>query len=467
MRVGAQRPRLSLLPDGIVSSAADEAIALAETCGMKLDDWQRWCLHYMLGERADGSWAAGQSVLLVPRQAGKSALFEVMILAGLYLFGERRVIYSAHLTKSASDIMSRVVSLVKANPDLESVTQFYFANGKERIERTDTGAVAEFVTRGRKTLRGGSPNRVIFDEALFLTDAQIQAMLPGMSAQSMNEEGAPQFVFGSSAPLPDSEVLHRLRSAAISGRLPRAFYAEWSCEIGADASNRDNWYAANPGLGVRISEDWVADMEYAVMSPDAFAIERLGVVFDPSPAGRDRVISEADWLANATEDAAGTPVAFGLDVSPDRSTACIGAASADGHIGVVDHRPGLGLGWVRDRVAELRSVRPDAVWVIDGRSAANGLLDGEPTVLAAREMAAACGALYDAVMERRVRFRRQSSLEDAVACASRRPLGDAWAWGRRESGGDISPLVAVTLALHGASVPVQHEPLVIVLGGSR
>ena len=35
--------------------------------------------------------------------------------------------------------------------------------------------------------------------------------------------------------------------------------------------------------------------------------------------------------------------------------------------------------------------------------------------------------------------------------ATKRPLGDAWAWSRKNSTVDISPLVAATLALWGYS----------------
>lgn len=38
----------------------------------------------------------------------------------------------------------------------------------------------------------------------------------------------------------------------------------------------------------------------------------------------------------------------------------------------------------------------------------------------------------------------------ALRAAKTRPLGEAWGWTRKKSTGDITPLVAVTLALWGA-----------------
>ena len=48
---GVQTPRLSLVPE-YVSSAGDEAIALAAMAGLYLDEWQQLVLRHSLGERA-------------------------------------------------------------------------------------------------------------------------------------------------------------------------------------------------------------------------------------------------------------------------------------------------------------------------------------------------------------------------------------------------------------------------------
>jgi hypothetical protein len=45
-----------------------------------------------------------------------------------------------------------------------------------------------------------------------------------------------------------------------------------------------------------------------------------------------------------------------------------------------------------------------------------------------------------------VRYKPHQALDDAAAAATRRPLGDAWAWGRRQSTVSLSPLTAATAA---------------------
>mgnify|MGYP000429115861 CR=1 FL=1 len=108
----------------------------------------------------------------------------------------------------------------------------------------------------------------------------------------------PQVIYTSSAPLPDSEVLHRVRNAGIDGVATSMFFAEWSCAAGADPADRENWYAANPGMGIRISPEWVYETEYLTMSPEGFATERLGVVL-----GMDGGNSElAEWASCSDAD---------------------------------------------------------------------------------------------------------------------------------------------------------------------
>ena len=449
-RIGNQRPRLSLLPKGVVSSAVDEAVALAESCGLFLDDWQQWCLEGMLGEKADGSWAAKSATLILPRQNGKNSVLEALELAGMFLFGEKRIIHTAQLSQTAADHQRRMVELIKGNPELEAVCQFYFANGKEAIVRTDTGQRLEFSTRSKKIARGGSPQRVVFDEALFLTDEQMNAIMPSLSAQSLNTEGSPQLIYTSSAPLPESEILHNVRNAAIEGKVESAFFAEWSCEPGADPADRDNWYVANPGMGIRIAEEWIAETEFVTMSPEGFATERLGVVL-----GMDSGNSElAAWASCSDPDSVmtGKP-AIAVDAAPDLSWISIGVAGArkDGktHVELVER-----LTSTSDAVEVLKKMhQAHKVPVhLDPRSQASGLIPDLMNVkvpvveITTADLLKACVHLKQLCHDDQLRHRAQQPLDSAVYGAGVRTVGDGWAWARKVSTSDISPLVCITLA---------------------
>jgi hypothetical protein len=95
--------------------------------------------------------------------------------------------------------------------------------------------------------------------------------------------------------------------------------------------------------------------------------------------------------------------------------------------------------------------------VVDGSGPAGSLIpDLEKAGLTvhpvtSRELIDACGGFYDAVLESKIRIRRNPKLDEAAAGAARRRVGDAWAWTRKSAAADISPLVAATLAIWGAT----------------
>jgi phage terminase large subunit-like protein len=110
MRVGAQTPRLSHVPAFTRNDAAEDVIVMARVAGMPLDPWQEWVVRNSLGELDDDRWAAFEAALIVPRQCGKSALIEALILAALFVWREQTVIYSAHLFATAQETFSASVA---------------------------------------------------------------------------------------------------------------------------------------------------------------------------------------------------------------------------------------------------------------------------------------------------------------------------------------------------------------------
>jgi len=93
--------------------------------------------------------------------------------------------------------------------------------------------------------------------------------------------------------------------------------------------------------------------------------------------------------------------------------------------------------------------------VVDGSSPAASLLpaleelDIPIDITGARDMANACGAFFDLATSDQLRHVDQPALNQAAMAATKRPLGEAWAWSRKGSTVDICPLVAATLATFG------------------
>lgn len=459
---GVQAPRVRSVPDTVASTAAaEDAIALASAVGLNLDPWQRDAVTAFLGEDAAGKWAAFECGLIVPRQNGKGAVLECLELAGLFLFGERLILHSAHEFKTAQEAFRRILVLVEGSDALRKRVAprgIRTSHGEEGIELRD-GARLRFVARSTGSGRGFSGDRIILDEAFNLSGEAIAALLPTMSARPN-----PQLVYASSAGMTSSDQLRRVRDRALAGGDRSLAYAEWSAPEDADLDDVEAWRAANPALGYRITTTHI-ERERAAMPEAEFARERLGLWDDPRGAS---VIPPEVWepLTDPTSSIVG-PVVFGLDVTPDRSRATIAVAGTrlDGrhHVEVVDAR--AGTAWVAGRVADLRARwRPTAV-VVDSASAAASLA---PDLVAAkvpvrqtttREYVAACGTFYDAATSGRLAHLGQANLSTAVDAARRRNLGDAWAWQRRDASVDLSPLVAATLALFGhARPPVNDKP---------
>jgi hypothetical protein len=123
-----------------------------------------------------------------------------------------------------------------------------------------------------------------------------------------------------------------------------------------------------------------------------------------------------------------------------------------GRLEVADWREGAG--WVADRVAELAAKwRPKKIgWNKAGPARDIGDELGRRNVdlleVGMGDFAAACAGFLEAVIATppKLRYRPHQSLDDAAAAATSRPIGDAWAWGRRSSVVSLSPLTAATVA---------------------
>lgn len=467
---GIQRPRICSIPEG-ASPSGVEALELARYAGLTLDPWQEFVLVEALREGPGGRWSAFEVGACVPRQNGKNEIVTARQLAGLFLFGERLQISSAHQFDTSLEAFRRLLQVFEATQDLtRRVKRVVRSHGEEGIELKG-GQRVRFRTRTKGGGRGFTADSVTFDEAMVLSEASHGAILPTLAARP-----DPQvWYFGS----PVDEEIHehglvfaRIRERAMKGD-PRLAYFEWSVEADGPGSispeqaiDMAAWATANPGLGIRISTEHVSN-EQRSMDPRTFAVERLGVGAWPRTDGRvKQVIDPETWAACADPDSRpGGPITFAFDVSPDRRSAAIAAAGIrpDGlvHAEIVEHRPGTG--WLPDRLRELSDRHSPAGIVCDERGPAAALLGRvealglEVMTVAGKEYAQACGYFFDACDQRAFRHLDTAELNAAVKGAAQRPLSDAWAWSRKSSSVDITPLVSVTFALWGASTVAKRS----------
>lgn len=450
----ATRPRIDLAPPSL-THAGLEASELAASAGLELDAWQRYALDRILGERPDGQWAARETGLIVPRQNGKGSILEARELAGLFLFGEELILHSAHEFKTAQEAFRRLLLLIEQTPHLaRRVARIRTSHGEEGIELT-TGQRIRFVARSTGSGRGFSGDVVVLDEAYALTPAMMGALIPTLSARPN-----PQIIYTSSAGMRASEALALIRKRAIDSAKGIA-YLEWSAGKPKDHTGRtvdlddvEDWAQANPAYPHRISFEAI-EAERRALNDDQFARERLGV-WEGSDS--QTLIDPDVWYAlldkGSTREG---DIALAIDVAPDQRAASIAVAGLRSdkiaHIEIVDARPGTS--WVADRVAEIVSRRSPVSVSLDPGSYSGALIPDltlagvELNMITGRQYVQACGLIYDRITSKQIRHIGQPELAAAVDAARKRRVGEAWAFTRRDTDTDISPLVSCTLALYG------------------
>lgn len=448
--LGSQAPTHRLAVDA-PHTRGPEAIALAELAGIELDEWQQQFLLDALRVREDGKWAAFEAGIELSRQNGKSKVFYVLALAGIYLFDERLVVYTAHKGETVGEAHREIDGIIQGCPELRAEwKKTSNTNGKEYIELLN-GARIKFRTRTSGGGRGLSGDRVILDEAQDLDDEEQAALLPVLTARPN-----PQVVYGGSAGGQDSVAQGRLVQRCID-RDDGLVYYRWAADEDDDPADPKTWAKANPALGRRIDVDRIRRLQGA-LAVDKFAREHLGMGDYPRPEGEEWVIPRSKWeLALDPASRPVGPVVFAVEVTPNRDWGAIAVAGRrrDGarHGEVVQHE--RGTRWIGPRLVTLLEKNPHLGVVIDPGGPAGSLI-GEiedlgikVTTMTSSDLAKACGGLYDAVIAEPPEFRHRGApvLDAALAAASTRRLQDSWAWQRR--GSDSSPLVAVTLAVHG------------------
>lgn len=488
--LGAARPRVEHRPPTIAGSFGPEAVELAGLAGLQLEDWQVAGLELMLSTRPDGKWACREYGEMLGRQQGKTTgLGAPRALAGLLLLGEELIMWSSHEYKTSIEAFLRVRTALSrlgepagqnliALDDGRVTVKVNNTNGEEGFALS-TGQRLRFVARSKGSGRGFSGDCNIIDEAFAYERIHQSALAPTMSARPN-----PQSVYLSSPPLNgmSGEVLYALSQRATEGD-DRLGWRDWGLATLLDdveamtgrqrkafLDDRANWTATLPALGKgRVTEEAIDQLRRELDDRD-FAREMLGCWPRQVIAKGSNVIDPDVWQSCADSDSRpGDVLVFGIDASPGGRSAAIASSGRreDGrlHTKIVDYRNGTG--WVVERVKDLVArFGPRKVLLHPGGPAGALIADlaeagVELELIGGQEMAQACGALTNDLVEDRLRHCDQDALNDAVAQATARTSVDGtWKWDRKDSSGDICPLVAVTAAAHGFRLYGAQEEVV-------
>lgn len=475
LRSGGSRsnPRVRRVPRS-VSNDVDDAVFLASSYGLTPDPWQEDVLESWLGRRRDGRWAAATCGLAVPRQNGKNALIEVRELFGMVGLGEK-FLHTAHEVKTARKAFLRIASFFENErkyPELAAlVKEIRKTNGQEAVILSNGGSV-EFIARSRGSGRGFTVDVLVCDEAQDLSDDELAALLPTISAAP---SGNPQVIVTGTPPAPEKPnqglVWRRIRQDGEAGTDARLAWTDFGAADGPlpDVDDRGQWPVRNPAIGAgRLSMNEV-ERERALMSPETFARERYGWWGDP--AGGGGVIDLRAWLDLKVGDAVPEgPVVLVVDVSPDRRTSTLGLACAgpDGRTLVVAYTAN-GTSWVVPKLVQLVGERDVQEVALHPGSQAGALIPDlaaagvEFHSLTTQQLGAACAAWIEAVASGTLAHPGIAELDAAIGNAKTRfaNQGEVELWDRRKRDIDISPLVAVSAAAYRWGLRGHHDPYAV------
>lgn len=401
------------------------------------------------------------------RVAGEDGLF----LAGDCLMPTHN---SAQLFPTANESYLRMCRLIESCPDLDKLVHKKRSGNNNVGIELKNGSRLLYMARGRDPGRGFSGDLVVLDEAYSLAPEMIGALIPALSARPN-----PQIWYASSTGHEDSDVLLKARDRGLAHEPGIALF-EWCADAGASLDDREQWYKANPALGIRLEEDYV-ELERRSMSDKEFARERLGLWADTQVHAP---IDEELWRSlcrcggeshpeckkvGASQIASRTVVA--IDASPDRSWATVALAgyTEDGKKQVEIIQDGRGLSWCVETVERLfastNNPPPLAVCVQSGARAGALIpeieaLGVEVIPFGTREIMSSTGFFFDSCQDGTLVHLGDKSLAHGLSGARKYMIGgkvgdgeyNGWGWTRTDPTVNITGVCAATYALWGLNM---------------
>ena len=496
---GCEEPRIytpplrELTPD---TSLGFDVIDFAHNVlRVKLIPWQKWLLIHALEivGSFDGEWHFRFRTVLVEvaRQQGKTFLSCILALYFLYVLRVGLILGTAQDVSNAEDVWMMCVDFAQSNEWLaEEIKHVWFTNGSKRLQ-LEGNRDYRVRASNRKAGRGKSADLVLLDE---LREHQTWDAYAALSKTGMARKNALLWCMSNAGDGTSVVLRHfRMRAhaqlgdpdgivAALDGASAPADATaddsmlglfEWSAPPDAAPGDVNGWAQANPSLGYTVELSSLK-AAYADDPDDVFKTECLcqwvtAAITPPFPVGAWE--KGIDAQSSIAPDSA---LWWGVDVSDDRSKTSIAVcglrADRTHHVELVEYRSGVGWmqSWFAERAPKYHGMRV-ALQVKGSPVAAMGdiigAIDGVEVIpCQGADVAGWCGRMWDAVAacddssesdSTPVYHRPQPALDLAANIAATRPLGDgAWAWDRRKSLEDISPLVACTMAL-GAATAVE------------
>jgi phage terminase large subunit-like protein len=414
-----------------------------------------------------------KSTTTVPRQSGKTMLDMACALDTLISSTTpKRSVYTAQTGKDARrKFLEEIVPMLRTSRGLWGsrrskdprgdglITNVRRRAGEEGLDFMN-GSLFLVDSSSETAGHGGTIHRATLDEIWADRDRR---RLVGLSPSMSTVREAQLWLWstaGSARSLLFNSEQKAGRAAVEAGLDREVCYFEWSAERGADIDDEELWWATMPALGYtqaieviraeRRNFDDPEDQE----GPDGFRRAYLNI----PTIGQVSEIPMDKWDDVSSDTAAPAgELTLALDCTVGRDHASLVVADPDGALELIHDADGTS--WCVEKTAE-QAAKLKAPVFIDGGGPAAVFVDeleakGATVVtLSTAEFISACGGMYDAIVNRTIQIRRHQAADDAAHAASKRSIGDRWAWARKVGAYNATPLVAMSIALWGTN----HRP---------
>ncbi len=425
----------------------------------------------------------------------------------MLILGVPFVTGTAQSLDMAEEVWNGVVADLESNPKLaRRIDVIRRTNGKKELKLNNGSRykVVSVSASSTDAARGQSADLVLLDE---LRTHKDWAAYGSISSTTMAKPNALMWCMSNAGDV-TSVVLQRLRLLAHKALGdPDGEYKKYKDSLGkaADGDGEEfdlyddtvglfEW-SARPDCSIWSEEDWA--LSNPAMGYGKLTKRNLRAAAGERPEAVFRTENLCQWVTAKVEPpfphdawqagldskshiAPDSPLAFGLDVSEDRSMAYIAVVGRRPdrcwHVEVIEARKGTG--WIVDWFAR-RAIKPEyrgmTVALQANGAPVSGLVDLLKAVdgltvceVGGRDVAGYCGRFYDAVCACSPEaesdavpvYHRKGAAKDLAAMSGRmKPLGDALAWDRKKSLVDVAPMMAASMAFGLATSTEIQKPV--------
>lgn len=422
-------------------------------------------------------------VVLMPRRGGKTKLLLPTFLQRASYIDGARCWYTAQTGGDAGDTFRQ-----EWLPELDELVErrhvtTRLSNGSESFGLVRNRSRCGVFAPTRKALHGKDADVVGVDEAWAFSSVDGKALMQAIKPAQLTRPMRQLWVISAGGDDSSEWLLEwRELGRALTGPDQGVAYFEWHPAVverpeggwqldpAVDLDDPAVWADTHPAVGNSVDVSALAE-DRRVFGKDEFDRAYLNVF---QTGALDRVLPRLAWERNTAPDHAvsegwGTVLAY--DVAPESGWGSIVVARR-GIDGLVDAElvdDGPGSSWMPDRIdaiarrwgAELVADGRGPVTVVTAELRRRGIVVDE---LDAGRVATAAEQLLGSLLDDTVRVRQSDAMDSAAAAAARRQLGDSWAFTRRRSSGNITPVTALSFALHRALSSSDARPVIEAAG---